>query len=124
MIFLAKMGVVLAATALPEPAPPGKGLPKFLVNDFVIIVALGFLLMVGMIFWAAVIRGPKQQTAARRIYKSSQDSDDGDEDKSGRRRKKKKVRRREHRTRRPTLSEAGGLPLPKAQNQQPPPGQG
>lgn len=121
MILFSMIGLMLAETGLPEPTPPGKGFPKLMMNDFVVIVALGFLLMVGLIFWAAVIRGPKQQSVSRRIYKSSHDDNpEGPEDSGGggrgRRRKKKKVQRREHRARRPTLSEAGGLPQPRPQD--------
>jgi hypothetical protein len=121
MILFSMIGQILAETGLPEPTAPGKGFSKLMMNDSVIIVALGFLLMAGLIFWAAVIRGPRQQSVSRRIYKSSHDSHaEGSEDSEGggrgRRRKKKKVQRREHRARRPTLAEAGGLPQPRPQD--------
>lgn len=110
--------------------PAGAGASKtatFILSDMMMLfVALGVILL-GVLIWAVVIRGPKQQVRARRIYKQShshhhQEGDEEDEaeeeeaasgSKSHRKRKKKRVRRREHRGRNPTLAETGGLPDPR-----------
>ena len=87
----------------------------------VILGILG-LLLVGLVFWARFIRGPKKhpEELNRPELKSNLNpsvtlTDDGRE----RHRKKKRVRRRDHRQRNPTLDQVGGLPPPRDPQESP-----
>lgn len=97
------------------PVPPaGSKAATFIFSDVALIFLAAGAIMLAILVWVLVVRGPKQQGRSRRIYKESQPSSDEDEEKgTGRRRKKRRVRRREHRSRNPTLAETGGLPEPR-----------
>ena len=78
-------------------------------TDLMMIIAASLLLMTLLILWAVFIRKPRNESTRARIHKSRPtvvETEDG----KIRKRKKLKTPRRAHRTRNPTLSEAGGLP--------------
>ena len=110
---------VILAQQLDIPTPQGSKSAGYVISDIGLIFLIFLVMTAVLLFWALVIRGPKQQSSSRRIYKEA--DDDGDEGgSSGRRRKKKKTRRREHRKRNPTLAETGGLPEPRPPGSEPP----
>jgi hypothetical protein len=111
-------GILLAQ--LPLGPQPSK-VPGFIASDLFMIISISILIFLVFFVWIAIVRGPKNQIPARRIYKSGHSSPstqtEDTEDGRRKRRKKKKTRRREHRGRNPTLSEAGGLPAPRPPEQ-------
>jgi hypothetical protein len=75
--------------------------------------------MLLLVLWAIFIRKPRNEHARTRVYKSPSDVEELD-DGTIRKKKRLKRRRRDHRTRNPTLAEAGGLP-PMRSDDGPPP---
>jgi hypothetical protein len=115
------MSGVPAPQLLAQLQPQPSKVPSFIASDLFMIIAFSVMIFLVFFAWILLVRGPRNQVPARRIYKSSHSSSDvTDEEKaakSNKRRKKKKTRRREHRGRNPTLSEVGGLPSPRPPEQ-------
>ena len=124
MNFLAVIMPVLAAT---DPAEilkiPSNQAPSNITGmhftDVLIVIAVSLAILISLIAWALFIRKPKSETTRVRVHKSHDETEELD-DGSLRKRKKHKKQRRAHRTRNPTLSEAGGLP-PMRTDDTPPP---
>jgi hypothetical protein len=115
---------ILAQAATPEVTPedlkraPGR-LPGFQLSDLLMIIAAALLVLTAVVLWAVFIRKPKADVGRTRVYKS-RPREEETEDGMIRKRKKVKKPRREHRTRNPTLSEAGGLPPVRPDGSAPP----
>ncbi|MGV3772138.1 MAG: hypothetical protein ACO1QB_04495 [Verrucomicrobiales bacterium] len=107
MNFFAPM---LAQVTLGAPEPTK--VARLALSDPLLIIGVAALIFAALIFYVAVIRGPKQQSRTRRVYKSGHENDDASSESSSKKRKKRKSRRREHRGRNPTLAQTGGLPPP------------
>ena len=116
MMTLANLKPIFAAVTDPVDAlglPTGAphGINNFRALDVLIIIAVILLVTLGLVCWAIFIRKPKNEHGRTRVYKSShRDHVEELGDGTIRKKKRHKQQRRAHRTRNPTLSEAGGLP--------------
>jgi hypothetical protein len=117
--------LILAASTVADPLgqlgvqPAPRNLLGMRLTDILLIMAVTLLLATALILWAIFLRRPKDDPAHPRVYKSrpyAEERDDG----TIRKRKKHKRLRRHHRTRNPTLAEAGGLPPMKSDSTPPP----
>jgi hypothetical protein len=106
--------VTLFAAVAGMDLPAASKVPGLVASDLILIVGLGTLIFGGIVTWVVFVRGPRKHPSEKRSYPKAVPpvtvTDDGRE----RHRKKKRVRRRDHRQRNPTLSQTGGLPPPRA----------
>jgi hypothetical protein len=116
---------ILAQAPAPLPITPEdlKGapthLPGFHMNDALTVIAATLVVVALLVVWAIFFRKPQTDAGRTRVYKSRPTEEETED---GRIRKRKRVKRprREHRSRNPTLAEAGGLPPVKPDNTPPP----
>ena len=116
--------ILAAATA---DAPTIKNLPDYsrgsrlVVSDLTLVLGLIGLIVAALVVWAWFIRGPKKHPdeAHRPNLQPSTPSVTVTDDGRERHRKKKRVRRRDHRQRKPTLDQVGGLPPPRDPQESP-----
>jgi hypothetical protein len=88
-------------------------------SDMILILTVAVLIATALIIWAVYIRKPTTDRDSRvRVHKSRSNTEERD-DGTIRKRKKHKRARRAHRSRNPSLAEAGGLP-PVRQGERPP----
>jgi hypothetical protein len=88
-------------------------------TDLLLVIAVTCLVATALVIWALFIRKPKEDAgreAARKARPIVEEREDG----TIRKRKRLKRLRRAHRTRNPTLAEAGGLPPMREDGSQPP----
>ena len=104
------ISTLIAKIELPDlPAIPRRA-PSILLPDILMVLAGCLVVTTLVVLWAVFIRKPRDARSTTRGGAKSTilpGSDDLDDRKKRRRHRRK---RREHRSRKPTLSETGGLP--------------
>ena len=111
--FFAKITPLLAeapSDSLGLPVGAAGGAHSFRAVDILVVIVAILLVMTLLICWAIFIRKPRNEQTRTRIYKSHSHAEEELDDGTVRKRKRHKTPRRSHRTRNPTLAEAGGLP--------------
>ena len=103
---------------LPTVAPKVGGMR---IQDMLAILVPVSVIMLLIVLWAVFIRKPKNEHGRTRVYKSAEEDFEELDDGTIRKKKRHKRRRRDHRTRNPTLAEAGGLPPMRPEDAPPPP---
>ena len=98
--------------ALPELTPTSRPIASDIT---MLLFAIGAV-VIAVLFWVIFIRGPKKhpdESDRKPLGVTTKPDVTMTEDGRERHRKKKRVRRRDHRERRPTLAQTGGLPPPR-----------
>jgi len=85
---------------------------KMFVGDTLVVFLAGGAVCAAIVIWLMYMRKRRKKvTGGEKVYRPSPSSNEPAEDSvEVRRRYKRRVRRRDHRERKPTLAETGGLP--------------
>ena len=99
--------IIFGTVVIPE--SPGFGPSgKLALNDFLFLMLSLLIIGLGLFVWVAYFRVPAKKK--RKIIESSRSNQTKNETSQIESRKKRKRRKRTHRKSNPTLSESGGLP--------------
>lgn len=120
--------MIFAFLSLQTPAPPSPGtidrMPGFF-RDAGIVIGIGVFLLILLMVWAKYIRPPRRERAhthspSRAAREEESDGDSGSSaDSDGKHHHRRRRHRRAHRSLNPTLAETGGLPPPRAEDENP-----